>query len=105
MKQIIAFFIIAVLAAPLATNTHAASAIKGKDLYKKICQTCHIQGGEAEVMGPADKKREEWKVFFNEGTHSARPEVWEKLTRKKRKDLLLFFLNYAIDSEEPAECG
>lgn len=105
MKHLIPIFIIAILAVPLGAPAQAASAIKGKQLYKSLCQSCHIQGGEASVMGPADKKREEWKAFFNEGTHSARPEVWEKLTRKKRKDLLLFFLNYAIDSEQPDECG
>ena len=53
----------------------------------------------------SDKKKEEWQAFFDKDHHSAEPGVWEELTRKKQKDLLLFFMNYAIDSEQPDECG
>lgn len=105
MKHLLLLLITTTLAVSLITPAHAASAIKGKVLYKQICQSCHIQGGEASVMGPADKKKEEWKTFFNEDMHIIKPEAWEKLTRKKIKDLLLFFGNYAIDSEAPDECG
>ena len=105
MKRLLLLLIIPLLAASFATPACAASAIKGKKLFKKICQGCHIQGGESRVIGPADKKKAEWEAFFNEDQHSAMPEVWENLTRKKRKDLLRFFLNYAIDSEQPDECG
>jgi hypothetical protein len=105
MKSLLLMITILSLTTAVSTTAYAASAIKGKVLYKKICQTCHIQAGEASVMGPADKKQEEWKTFFKEDQHSAKPEVWEKISKKKQKDLLLFFLNYSIDSEAPDECG
>lgn len=105
MKRLLLLMIITTLTVPMGTPVYAASAIKGKSLYKKICQRCHTQGGEANIMVPSDKKKEEWQAFFDADQHSARPAVWEELTRKKRKDLLLFFMNYAIDSEQPDECG
>lgn len=105
MIRLLLLMIVATLATAPGTSAYAASAIKGKVLYKKICQSCHTQGGEASVMVPSDKKKEEWKIFFDQDQHSANPEVWEDLSRKKRKDLLLFFQNYAIDSEQPEECG
>jgi mono/diheme cytochrome c family protein len=104
MKRLLLLIIIPLLMS-LASPASAASAIKGKKFYQKICQDCHIRDGEGGIMGPADKKKEEWQAFFDENRHRAKPEVWEGLTRKKRKDLLLFFLNYAIDSEQPDECG
>lgn len=105
MKRLLLTMIAISIVVSSGTTTYAASAIKGKALYKKICQSCHTQGGEAGIMGPADKKEAEWEIFFEDNQHSAKPEVWEGLTRKKRKDLLRFFLNYAIDSEQPDECG
>lgn len=105
MKPLLTAILSFILILSLCTLATAASAIKGKVLYKKICQSCHIQGGKASVMGPADKKREEWKTFFKEDQHSVNPKAWEGLSKKKQKDLLLFFINYAIDSEEPGQCG
>lgn len=105
MKNLLLILTTLSLIVALSTTVYAASAIKGKVLYKKLCQNCHLQGGEASVMGPADKKQEEWKVFFKEDQHSVKPEAWDGISKKKRKDLLLFFLNYAIDSEAPDECG
>jgi len=105
MKRLLLLTIIMTMALSMGTLVYAASAIKGKSIYKKVCQSCHIQGGEANILVPSDKKKEEWQAFFDADQHSARPEVWIDLTRKKRKDLLLFFLNYAIDSEQPDECG
>lgn len=105
MKRLLLPMIVMSIVVSSGTTVHAASAIKGKALYKKICQSCHTQDGEGGIMGPADKKEDEWKKFFEVNQHSAKPEVWEGLTRKKRKDLLRFFLNYAIDSEQPDECG
>ncbi|PLX95179.1 MAG: cytochrome C oxidase Cbb3 [Desulfuromonas sp.] len=105
MHRLTLLLLITALTLSFATAASAASAIKGKVLYKKICQSCHTQEGEGGIMGPADKKKEEWKTFFNEDQHNSHPEAWQDLTRKKRKDLLLFFMNYSIDSELPEECG
>lgn len=105
MFRLTMFLVVVCLSLCFAVQTFAASAIKGKMLYKKICQSCHVQDGEGGIMGPADRKREEWKTFFYDDQHSIHPEAWKDLTLKKRKDLLLFFMNYAIDSEPPDECG
>ncbi|MDT8419020.1 MAG: cytochrome c [Desulfuromonadales bacterium] len=105
MYRLILLFLITALTMSCNTAVYAASAIKGKVLYKKICQSCHTQEGEGGIMGPSDKRKEEWKTFFNEDQHNRHPEAWRELTRKKQKDLLLFFMNYAIDSEPPDECG
>ena len=105
MKHLLLLTISVTLALAMSTTANSASAIKGKIFYKRICQSCHIQGGEAKVIVPSDKKMEEWESFFEVDQHSARPEAWENLSRKKRKDLLLFLMNYAIDSEQPDECG
>ncbi|PLX89003.1 MAG: cytochrome C oxidase Cbb3 [Desulfuromonas sp.] len=105
MKRLLLLTAVVMLGALHVSQAEAASAIKGKSLYQEICQKCHTQGGDGGVMVPSDKKKSEWEDFFNGDQHGGDPEMWEKLTRKKKKDLLLFFINYAIDSEKPDECG
>lgn len=105
MKHLLLLLTIAALVAALASPVLAASSRKGKRLFKKECKTCHVQDAAGGKLSPLQKTQAQWRAYFKDDQHKVKPEVWEKLDKKDRENLLKFFLDFALDSDQPETCG
>ncbi len=102
LLQILTIFtVIIALASPVV----AASSRKGKKVFKKSCKTCHTRKGEGGKLSPLQKTQAQWRIYFKKNQHKEKPEVWEGMSKKDQKNLLKFFLDFALDSDQPETCG
>ncbi|NCO50475.1 MAG: cytochrome c [Deltaproteobacteria bacterium] len=105
MKRLLLVFITLTLVAALASPVLAASSRRGKRTFKKECKTCHVEGAEGGKISPLQKTQAQWREFFKKNQHQVKPDVWKKLSDKERENLLKFFLDFALDSDQPETCG
>jgi len=105
-------------AGSMAEETEEApdySKMKGKDLYKSLCKSCHMEDSEAGEYTPMTLIMEQWEEFFDGDfteTHKAVacpkdetkmvPDAFDKDMIKKLKK---FCVDHAADSEQPMTCG
>jgi cytochrome c553 len=105
MKRLLLLLMVVTLVTALASPVLAASSRKGKKIFQKECKTCHVQDAEGGKLSPLQKTQAQWRVYFKEDQHKVKPGVWEKLDKKDREHLLKFFLDFALDSDQPETCG
>lgn len=90
------------LAAPSA---HAANWRKGKALFKDNCLSCHDDKSDSVKVSPGDKTKAQWNRFFDRDKHEAKPEVFNKLSKKDLENLKSYLDKYSLDSAKPGTCG
>lgn len=105
MKRWIQIMIITALVVALAAPVMAASSRRGKKVFKKNCKVCHTRDGEGGKLSPLQKTQAQWRIYFRKDMHSDRPDIWKGMSEKQQKDLLKFFLDFALDSDQPETCG
>ncbi len=70
MRKLARFGYIAIVVFAAGMTLAAGSDTKGKFYFKKTCKTCHAKGAEAGEVTPLVKTQEQWKRYFDKGTHS-----------------------------------
>jgi len=105
MKPMLQILTVVIVVVALASPAVAASSRKGKKIFKKSCQSCHTDKGEGGKLSPLAKTMAQWRLYFKNDMHSDKPEVWKGLKEKDQKDLLKFFLDFALDADQPETCG
>jgi len=78
---------------------------KGKYLFRKHCRSCHVVGGQAADMSPADKPQAEWEKTFNDWQSVKCADEWKGLSDSDRKDIYTYMYDFAKDSPSPAKCS
>lgn len=105
MKKWLQIMVVVTLVVAMASPVMAASSRRGKRVFKKNCKTCHTRNGEGGKLSPLQKTMGQWRIYFRRDQHKDKPEIWEGMSKKQKKDLLKFFLDFALDSEQPETCG
>ncbi|SHJ42864.1 Cytochrome c553 [Malonomonas rubra DSM 5091] len=105
MKRFIVLLIIFSMVLALTSVAYAASSRRGKKVFAKVCETCHIKGSDAGKLKPSKKTMSQWKRFVEKNKHDADPNVLKNLSSKDRKNLLKFLQEYALDADTIETCG
>ena len=105
MKRLFQMLLVIALVAVMASPTIAASSRRGKKVFKKHCKTCHTSDGEGGKLSPIMKTQAQWRLYFKDDKHAKKPAVWEGMSKKDKENLLKFFLDFALDSDQPETCG
>lgn len=105
MKRLFQILTIMVVVIALASPVVAASSRRGKKVYKKNCKSCHTRSGEGGKLSPLQKTQAQWRTYFKKDQHKIKPQIWPGMSEKERKDMLKFFLDFALDSDQPETCG
>jgi mono/diheme cytochrome c family protein len=105
MKRALQICLILTLVFSLAAPALAASSRKGKKIFKSNCGSCHTANGEGGKLSPLMKTQAQWRIYFSNEQHQDKPEIWQGMSVKQQKDLLKFFLDFALDSDQPETCG
>jgi len=105
MKRFISLLMIIAMVFALTSVAYAASSRRGKKVFAKVCETCHVRGTEAGRLKPSKKTMAQWKRFVEKNGHDADQSILEKMSKKDRKNLLKFLQEYALDAEVIETCG
>jgi cytochrome c5 len=101
-------FGVVVVAATLVAGLAVAAGneTKGKFYFKKSCKTCHAKGGEGGEVTPLSKTQEQWKRYFDKGTHKkGSQKLTDVVPAEQLVDMQSFLVNHAVDSPQPETCG
>ncbi len=93
------------LSVSLAFAGKGGNPRKGKYLWKKDCKTCHVDGGEAQVLSPSSKTQKEWDHFFEKNTDVIIMEKCKKFSDSNLNDIQKYMNDHAVDSGQPETCG
>ncbi len=105
MKRLLQILTIFMVIIALASPVVAASSRRGKKVFKKSCKTCHTRKDEGGKLSPLQKTMAQWRIYFKKDKHKDNSEIWEGMSKKDQKNLLKFFLDFALDSDQPETCG
>lgn len=105
MKRLLQTLTVFVVVAALASPVVAASSRRGKKVFKKSCKICHTSKADGGKLSPIQKTQAQWRLYFKNDQHSDKPEIWKGLSEKDQNNLLKFFLDFALDSDQPETCG
>jgi len=105
MKRIISLLIIIAMALAVSSISYAASSRRGKKVFAKVCEACHIKGTEAGRLKPSKKTMAQWKRFVQKNKHTADKHVLDDMSSKDKKNLLKFLQEYALDADTIETCG
>lgn len=105
MIRSMSLFIIITLVLAVASVSYAASARRGKKVFSRVCQKCHVKGSEAGKLKPSEKTMGQWRRFIKKNKHTGGAEVIDNLSKKDRRNLQKFLLEYALDADVAETCG
>jgi cytochrome c5 len=105
MKRIISLFMIIAMVFALTSVAYAASSRRGKKVFAKVCESCHVRGSEAGRLKPSKKTMAQWKRFVNKNKHEADEAVLEEMSKKDKRNLIKFLQDYALDADTIETCG
>ena len=105
IAKIVSVFFIIGLFSTMAVAGDGANPRKGKYLWKKNCQTCHIEGEEGGKLSPSTKTQQQWNSFF-EGDHTGQAkERCMKYSENDLHDIQHYMYDHALDSDQPETCS
>ena len=105
MKRIFSLLMIIVMVLAVTSISYGASARRGKKVFRKVCESCHVKGSEAGKLKPSKKTMSQWKRFIMKNDHEADQKVIEGLSKKDKKNLIKFLQDYALDAATAETCG
>ena len=114
-RLIVATILIGVLALGLANMATAAKKVKGLDLYKDYCKSCHEVDSPNGEYTPMTLIQDQWERFFDkkfvdshsevlDPNHDNKP-VTEVISDDDLQKIKEFAIDHAADSEQPMTCG
>lgn len=109
MKRLMTILILLTLVFVFAGSLLSAekgNSRKGKYTFRKSCRECHVEGGKAQEMSPANKTQAQWDTVFAKDKFKEFPckAEWEKLTPEDISDIYTYVREGAFDSPSPAKC-
>ncbi|MEN8140343.1 MAG: cytochrome c [Thermodesulfobacteriota bacterium] len=86
-------------AAALALLAQGALAADGAAMFQEKCGSCHVRGGLATPVNPADKAAVVWGKYFKRGRHRA--DFSDRISDEELQDIVGYLEEHAADSEMP----
>ena len=83
----------------LALVSSAALAADGASLFRQKCGSCHVRGGQAMPVNPADKASVVWGKYFKRGRHPI--DFSGKINGGELETIVSYLKNHAADSDQP----
>jgi len=105
MKRFISLVMIVAMVFALTSVAYAASSRRGKKVFSKVCESCHVRGSEAGKLKPSKKTMAQWKRFVQKNRHKADKKVLDDMSKKDKKNLIKFLEEYALDADIAETCG
>ena len=96
-------FVVTVFSIALAESP-GGNFRKGKYLFRKNCRSCHVEGGSAQDLSPADRTQAEWTETFANWESLPCADDWGT-TDTDRLDIFTYMHDFAKDSPSPAKCS
>lgn len=90
------FFSTAVAVTLLA---NVALAADGAAMFKEKCGSCHVKGGQAVPVNPADKAAVVWGKYFKRGRHSV--DFSGQISGGELQTIVTYLQDHAADSDQP----
>ena len=84
----------------LAMLSTSAMADDGATMLVQKCGTCHVKGGQAAPVNPADKAAIVWDKFFKRGRHKV--DFSQTISVEDLQAIVQYLKSHAADSDQPA---
>ncbi|MDR9500897.1 MAG: cytochrome c [Desulfurivibrionaceae bacterium] len=84
----------------IAMLSTSAMADEGATMFKQKCGACHVKGGQATPVNPADKAGIVWKKFFTRGRHKV--DFSPTISGSDLQLIVQYLQDHAADSDQPA---
>ncbi|WP_303720644.1 cytochrome c [Malonomonas rubra] len=105
MKRIISLLLVLAMVLAVSSISYAASARRGKRVFAKVCEACHVKGSDAGKLKPSSKTMSQWKRFVEKNRHDVDKKVLDEMSDKDRDNLLKFLQDYSLDAATVETCG
>ncbi len=86
-------------AAAVALLSSAAIAADGASMFKQKCGSCHVKGGQAMPVNPADKASVVWGKYFKRGRHKV--DFSGQISGGELATIVTYLQDHAADSDQP----
>ncbi len=84
----------------LAILAPAAMAGDGSSMFLTKCGSCHVKGGQAASVNPADKASMVWEKYFKRGRHPV--DFSSTVSGDDLIAIIEYLKDHAADSDQPA---
>jgi mono/diheme cytochrome c family protein len=84
----------------LAMLSTSAMADDGANMFLQKCGSCHVKGGQATPVNPADKASIVWNKFFTRGRHTV--DFSQTVSVDDLQVIVQYLKDHAADSDQPA---
>lgn len=84
----------------LAMLSTSAMADDGETMFRQQCGACHVKGGQATPVNPADKAAIVWNKFFQRGRHQV--DFSQTISGNDLQVIVQYLKDHAADSDQPA---
>ena len=88
------------VALSLAMLSTSAMAADGANMFLQKCGSCHVKGGQAAPVNPADKAAIVWNKFFKRGRHKV--DFSQTISVDDLQVIVQYLKDHAADSDQPA---
>jgi mono/diheme cytochrome c family protein len=87
-----------------ATTPSKGNPDKGRTIFRQTCKNCHSKGGAGGEITPLNMTAGQWRSYFDKGKH-ARGTLLQVMSEQNLRDVQVFLVAHAVDSEHPETCG
>lgn len=84
----------------LAILAPSAMAGDGASMFVEKCGSCHVKGGQAAPVNPADKASVVWGKYFKRGRHAV--DFSSTINGEEIATVVEYLKAHAADSDQPA---
>ncbi len=84
----------------LAILAPSAMADDGSSVFLAKCGSCHVKGGQATPVNPADKASVVWGKYFKRGRHPV--DFSATVSGDDLAAIVEYLKDHAADSDQPA---
>ena len=99
-RNVLVWGIQLVVSLSMVLSVTVALAASGSDLFIDKCASCHVNGGEAAPVNPADKAAIVWDKYFKRGRHPVALEA--RINDADMEAVIGYLMDHAADSDQPA---
>jgi mono/diheme cytochrome c family protein len=84
----------------LAILAPSVMAADGASMFVQKCGSCHVKGGQAAPVNPADKASVVWGKYFKRGRHPV--DFSSTINGNDLAGVVEYLKDHAADSDRPA---